>query len=398
MGAVEGGPPGARADICPHFGSCGGCDAQDMPWADYRAWKRGFAEAALRRAGLKAELAPLVSVPPAARRRARLFAHRQASGLVLGFHARGSHDVIDMTACRVLEPRLFALTGPLRRCFAAFLSPGQSGVADVLALDGALDVVIGAPGGLALEGREGLAAFARDAGITRISYQPLAAAKGRGRGRPRERTRGSAREAPGEAPGETEVVAQFGPVAARFGGIQVPLPPAAFLQATALGEEILVERVVKAVAQGARVADLYCGAGTFTFPLAAGGGGAARRVAAFDGDHALIAALNAAARAAGLGTRVEGSVRNLARRPLRAAELAGFDAVVFDPPRAGAPNQAREIAASGVELAVMVSCDPPTFARDGKVLADAGFTPGPVTPVDQFVWTRHLELVAAFRR
>lgn len=381
-GAGEDGP--GPASLCPHFGTCGGCAAQDLGDDAYRRWKRGFVEAAFRRAGLEAEVAAPVSVPPASRRRARFFAARDPSGLSLGFHARASHDVVDMTTCRVLEQGLFALTRPLRRYFQQTLDPDQSGEAEAQIVSGALDILIRTTGRLDLERCQGLVDFARQAGIARVSWQGL---------RPDRAQRKGGRGRPSGALRSAEVVAELRPVTARFGGVAVALPPMAFVQASAAGEALLVDAVTAAIARGARVADLYSGAGTFTFPLARG-----RRVAAFDGDEALIAALDAAARGAGLGARVTGAVRNLARRPLRSDELDGFDAVVMDPPRAGAPAQARELAASGVPLVVMVSCDPATFARDGKILTDGGFTPGPVMPVDQFVWTRHVELVARFSR
>ena len=374
----------APAPLCPHFGTCGGCAAQDLGDAAYRSWKRGFVEAALRRACVEAEVAAPVSVPPASRRRARFFAARSASGLSLGFHARASHDVVDMTTCRVLEQGLFALTRPLRRYFQQTLDPGQSGEAEAQIVSGALDILIRTTGRLDLERCQGLVDFARQAGIARVSWQGL---------RPVRARRKGGRRRPSGAAQPAEVVAELRPVTARFGGVPVALPPMAFVQASAAGEALLVDAVTAAIARDARVADLYSGAGTFTFPLARG-----RRVAAFDGDEALIAALDAAARGAGLGARVTGAVRNLARRPLRSDELDGFDAVVMDPPRAGAPAQARELAASGVPLVVMVSCDPATFARDAKILMDGGFTPGPVMPVDQFVWSRHVELVARFSR
>jgi len=381
-GAGEDGP--GPAPLCPHFGTCGGCAAQDLGDAAYRRWKRGFVEAALRRARVEAEVAALVSVPPASRRRARFFAERSASGLSLGFHARASHEVVDMTACRVLEPGLFALTRPLKRYFRQTLDPGQGAEAEAQMVSGALDILIRATGRLDLERCQGLVDFARRAGIARISWQGLG---------PGRRARSGGRPRPSGAPQPPEVVAELRPVTARFGGVAVALPPMAFVQASAAGEALIVDAVTTAIARGTRVADLYSGAGTFTFPLARG-----RKVAAFDGDEALIAALDAAARGAGLGVQVTGTVRNLARRPLRSDELDGFDAVVMDPPRGGAPAQARQLAASGVPLAVMVSCDPASFARDAKILMDGGFTPGLVLPVDQFVWTRHVELVARFSR
>lgn len=375
--------------LCPHFGVCGGCAAQDKEEAAYRRWKRGFVEAALRRAGVEAEVAPLVSVPPASRRRARFFAERGASAVGLGFHARASHDIVDMTACRVLDPRLFALTSPLREYFRQNLGPGQRGEAEVQIVSGALDAVIRGSGRLDLNRSRDLARFAREAGLARISWQGLGPGRRSrqpGRGRPR---------GPREP---AEVVAELSPVAVRFGKVEVALPPMAFLQASRAGEAILTDAVTTALASAARVADLYSGAGTFTFPLAGAASDGRRTVAAFDGDGALIAALAAAARRAGLSASVTGSIRNLARRPLRCDELDGFDAVVLDPPRGGAEAQARELAASRLPLAVMVSCNPASFARDARFLTDGGFTPGPILPVDQFVWTQHVELVGRFKR
>jgi 23S rRNA (uracil1939-C5)-methyltransferase len=390
-GTEPGEAPGPEAQtLCPHFGTCGGCDAQDKAPEEYVSWKRGFAEAAFRRAGLAAEIGDLVAVPAASRRRARFFIARRKEGVILGFHARGSHDIVDMTACRVLEPALFAFTAQLREYFQDILAPGQTAEAEAQVVGDAMDVLVRAPGALDLPRREALTAFAQGAGIARLSYQSIGPAqppgrRGRGRGRrPRKRV---------EVTLEPELVVQFGPVTARFGDVSVPLPPLAFLQASAAGEAALVGSVTRAVAPGGRVADLYCGAGTFTFPLARD-----HAVAAFDGEPALIEALNGAARAAGLGAQVQAEVRNLARRPLHAAELDAFDAVILDPPRAGARSQAEALAASDVASVVMVSCDPASCARDGKILRDGGFKPDPITLVDQFVWTRHLELVAAFRR
>ncbi len=384
-----GGCDAGQVELCPHFGTCGGCAAQDLDDAAYQGWKRGFVEAALRRAGVEAEVGVPVSVPPAARRRAKFFAEWTALGLTLGFHARASHEVVDMTTCRVLEPSIFGLTQPLKLYFAETLDsgqsgPGQCGEAEVQVVSGALDVLIRTPGVLDLKRRQGLVDFARAAGIARVSWQGLP---------PDRRSRKAGRRRPSGPPEPAEIVAELRPVMARFGEVAVALPPMAFLQATSAGEALLVDAVSSSIADGGRVADLYSGAGTFTFPLAIG-----RKVAAFDNDETLIAALNAAARGAGLGSEVMGTARNLSRSPLRRDELDAFDAVVMDPPRRGAQPQARELAASSVPLAVMVSCDPASFARDAKILIDGGFKPGPVLLVDQFVWTRHVELVARFSR
>jgi 23S rRNA (uracil1939-C5)-methyltransferase len=368
-------PASGRAEPdCRHFLDCGGCVAQHMDAGLYENWKRGLVAEALARAGVAANVGPLQPVPKASRRRARLFAVRTAQGVAVGFHAGGSHRVVDMTMCPAIEPMLFAFVAPLREFLAGALAPAARAEAEVQVVDGALDVVLRLPGVLDQRMRERLVAFGRDAGLARIGWQPLA--KGR--------------RATAEPP---ETVAEFSPVRAVFGGIPVALPPLAFLQASAAGERALVAAVTAALADGIRVADLYAGAGTFTLPLAR-----TRHVAAFDGAADLIAALDAAARSGGLGPRVMAAARDLERRPLSVRELAAYDAVVFDPPRGGAEAQARELARSEVEMVVAVSCNPATFARDARILIDGGYEIGPVMPIDQFRWTRHVEVVAAFRR
>ncbi|MFM2128830.1 MAG: hypothetical protein RL477_376, partial [Pseudomonadota bacterium] len=263
---------------------------------------------------------------------------------------------------------------PLRELFSAVLAPGARAEAEAQVVSGALDVVLRLPIALDRALRERLVSFAAAAGIARIGWQRL----GKGRRAALE---------------PAEMVATLAPVRAEFGGIPVALPPLAFLQASAEGERALVALVGGLVPAGTKVADLYCGAGTFTLPLAR-----TRHVAAFDAASDMVGALEAAARAGGVGEKVKASVRDLDRRPLLARELDPFDIAVFDPPRGGAEAQAGELAASTLKTVVAVSCNPATFARDAKILIDGGFEIGPVMPVDQFVWTRHLEVVAAFRR
>lgn len=365
---------GRAVPDCRHFLDCGGCVAQHMDVGLYENWKRGIVADALARAGVAANVGPLQPVPKASRRRARLFAVRTANGVAVGFHASGSHRVVDMAMCPAVEPALFAFVAPLRAFLAEVLDPAARAEAEAQAVDGALDVVLRLPRSLDRGMREHLVAFGREAGLARIGWQPLA--KGR-----RARTK---------AP---ETVAEFSAVRAVFGGIPVALPPLAFLQASVAGERALVAAVTASLADGIRVADLYAGAGTFTLPLAR-----TRHVAAFDAAADLIAALDAGARAGGLGPRVTAAARDLERRPLGARELAAYDAAVFDPPRGGAEAQARELAKSEVGTVVAVSCNPATFARDARILIDGGYEIGPVMPIDQFRWTRHLELVAVFRR
>ena len=359
----------------PHFGICGGCNMQHLAIAPYQVWKRGLLTAALAQVGIAdAAVAPLVAVTPGSRRRATWFARRPASGKVeIGFLARGSHDIVDMQACPVLAPPLVALLDPLRDLLGRMLPPGGRAEIVVNLLDSGIDLLLRLPGALPPALRQMLAGFAVQRDLVRLAWQAM--------------TR------PGTAPSLWEPIVERRPARALFGKVAVPLPPGAFLQATKQGETVLVGEAVAAVAGAKRIADLFCGAGAFTFPLAA-----VAPVHAVDGSKVLITALRRAADAAGIGGRITTDVRDLIKRPLVADELKKFDAVLFDPPRAGASSQAGRIAAARIPLVVAVSCNPASFARDAKLLTDGGYTLEKAVPVDQFVWTPHLEIVAVFRR
>jgi 23S rRNA (uracil1939-C5)-methyltransferase len=367
--------PDRVAPVSPHFGACGGCSMQHLALEPYRDWKRGLLVGALAHAGLAADaVGPLVSVPPASRRRATWFARRGADGkVIIGFLARASHDIVDMRECPVLAPPLVALLAPLRDLLGRMLPPG--GRAEVIAnlLDTGIDLLLRMPGALPPPLRQMLAGFAAQRDLARLSWQAMAR--------------------PGAAASAWEPIVERRPARVQFGKVAVALPPGAFLQATKQAEDILVGEAVAAVAGAKRVADLFSGAGAFTFPLAA-----QSQVHAVDGDKMLIAALRRAADAAGIGGRITTDVRDLLKRPLVADELKKFDAVVFDPPRAGASSQAGRIAAARIPVVVAVSCNPASFARDAKLLVDGGYTLEKIVPVDQFLWTAHLELVAVFRR
>ena len=361
--------------VSPHFGACGGCSMQHLAVEPYREWKRGLLVTALAHAGIAAEtVGPLISVPPASRRRATWFARRGTDGkVVIGFLARASHDIVDMRECPVLAPPLVALLAPLRDLLGRMLPPG--GRAEVVAnlLDTGVDLLLRMPGTLPPPLRQMLAGFAAQRDLARLSWQAMVR--------------------PGSAAPAWQPIVERRPARVQFGKVAVALPPGAFLQATKQAEDILVDAAVTAVAGAKRVADLFSGAGAFTFPLAA-----RSQVYAVDGDKGLIAALRRAADTAGIGSRVTTDVRDLIKRPLVADELKKFDAVVFDPPRAGASSQAGRIAAARIPVVVAVSCNPTSFARDAKLLLDGGYAMEKVTLVDQFLWTAHLELVAVFRR
>lgn len=360
--------PGRAEPACPHFGRCGGCALQHVDDELYARWKRGLVATQLARAGLgEVPVADLVRVPPGSRRRAAFAFARRKGGVVLGFNARASHTVVDVEQCLLLEPPLLALLPPLRAMLSEVVADGEDGDVVVALTESGLDVLVEADARLDLFDRERLAAFADRLDLARLSWRRPGA-------------------------GFVDPIARRRPALVRFAGIAVEPAPGGFLQPTRGGELAIAERVVAAVGAAANVADLYSGCGSFTFPLAASG----RAVHAVEGEEAPIRALEAAANANGL--RVTSEVRDLARRPLLASELKKVQAVVFDPPRAGAQAQAEVLAEAGPGLVVAVSCNPATLARDLRILRDGGYTVETVTPIDQFPFSAHLEAVAVCRR
>ena len=360
--------PHRAEPACRHFGDCGGCALQHLDDGYYADWKRQRVTAALARRGLgDVAVEALLRVAAGSRRRASLLAVRRKTGVLLGFRGRASHRVVDLGECPVLEPSLVALLAPLRGLFGDLLAPGQRAEVLVTALASGIDLVLSGPEP-GLVQRESIAAFAAGHDMARVSWR-----------------------APDGGP--PEIVVQRRAAQAVFGGVAVDLPPGAFLQPSAAGEELLCGAVVAATAGARRIADLYAGCGTFSFALAR-----EATVHAVEGDAAMAAAITVAAARAGLAGRIASQARDLDRLPLLADELAGFDAVVFDPPRAGARRQAEALAASAVPLVVAVSCHPGTFARDARILVDGGYRIERVVPLDQFLWSPHVELVAVFRR
>jgi 23S rRNA (uracil1939-C5)-methyltransferase len=363
--------PGARATpVCPHFGACGGCALQHLAAAAYVEAKEAQVSAALRQHGLVAEeIAPLKLVPPGTRRRGRFALHRPraAAAAVLGFNERASHRIVDMRECAVLHPAIVALAGALRRVAPALWPNGASGAATATIGDTGIDLLLDLVASPDLPALEALAGFAEAQDLARLSWR-----------------------AP--AMGEPVPAAIRRPPRVIFSGVPVDLPMDAFLQASVEAEAVLVAEVTDGVGAATRIADLHAGLGTFSFALAA-----RAAVHAIDGSRSAVAALAAAASRAGIH-RLGSECRDLEARPLRPDELARFDAAVFDPPRAGAKAQAAALARSALRRVVAVSCNPASFARDARLLVDGGFTLTRVQPVDQFVWSPHVELVARFER
>lgn len=380
---IEPGPERTQPP-CPHFGRCGGCSLQHLNDSAYVAWKEQRLDQALARAGLVPEVRDsLFRVPAGSRRRATFAAVHTKAGIVFGFAVRRGHEIVDLVDCPVMAPPIAHLLPRLRSLLAHLRPPGgrcevavarlegESGPGGAQAdEDGELDVVFTWPEPPSLAVREALATFADEADLARVSWRASV-----------------------DVPAEP--IACQRPIGAKPGGIFAPVPPGGFLQATAAGEATLIAAVSTGVDGAATVADLFAGAGTFSLPLAWGG----VRVHAVDADATALAALNAAARRMQPPVTLPTTdVRDLALRPLAEVELNRYEAVVFDPPRAGAAAQAEALARSRVPTVIAVSCNPDSFARDARLLAAGGYRLQRITPVDQFLWSAHLELAACFRR
>jgi 23S rRNA (uracil1939-C5)-methyltransferase len=353
--------PERMAPVCRHFGTCGGCAAQHMSPELYAAWKRDAVVAALRSRGLSPPVAPLQRVPSRSRRRAVLTARCSAGGVTLGYHRRRSRELVGIEECPVLSDDIAGRLPALRAVAAA--QPAAEARLTVLATPAGLDISI--EGGRAHPDRGAIAELGRLAIEHRLARLSL----------------------------DHETVIERVRPWLKMGEVDVAVPPGAFVQAVRESEGIMRALVLGASGRPKRVADLFCGIGTFTFALAG-----RARVLALDSDEPAIAALATAARHAQGLRPIEAKVRDLFREPLSPRELEPFEAVVFDPPRAGAQAQAQALAQSKVETVIAVSCDPGTLARDARILTDGGYAIADVTPIDQFVFSAHVEAVAVLRR
>ena len=357
--------PGPHHQVppCRHFPACGGCQLQHLDEESYALFVRDRVLGALSTQNLATEVLPALVSPPRTRRRATLHAERRGRQVLLGFTETGSHRIVDMMECHVLLPELFALVAPLRTLLAAMLGKRRADV-HLAQTDRGVDVLITGSLGDKLAEVEALTGFAERHGLARLSVDD------------------------GYGP-ETRWEPE--PATISFAGVPVALQPGAFLQATREGEAALVAGVKDAVGGAPIVADLFAGLGTFSLALA-------ERAKVYAGEAARepILALKAAASRAGRPVFAEH--RDLYRRPLAPAELDRFSAVVIDPPRAGAREQAAAIAASKVPVVAYVSCNPSSFARDVKMMCESGYRLDWVQPVGQFRWSTHVELVARLSR
>jgi 23S rRNA (uracil1939-C5)-methyltransferase len=360
--------PAHQDPPCRHFTACGGCALQHLDDPAYAAWKIRQLETALaRRALTNVEIMPLARTAPGERRRAAFAAARRGSAAAIGFHGYKSSRIVDLLACPVLDPQIVAVVPALRALATVLIRDGHDADFLVTRTDSGLDLLVSRIAPPDRAQREAVAAFATAHDLARIAWR-------------------RSNETP-----ETLVMTRVPRV--WLGGVLVDIPPGAFLQASQSGEAAIASAVLAGIGPAKRVADLYAGCGTLTFPMAR-----QARVHAVEGAKDLADALGAAVRQSGLAGRIALEIRDLARRPLLQEELADFDAVVFDPPRDGAAAQAGQIAQSRVPLVVGVSCNPATFARDARTLVDGGYRLRRITPVDQFLWSPHLELVGVFTR
>ena len=355
--------PDRGAPACRHFGVCGGCTLQHMGPAPYAAFKRDLILRSLKARGLEADVAETWVIPIASRRRAALAAKRSGKQVVLGFHTRKSHELIPVSECPVLRPDIVAALPRLRE-IAGYLLAGKDEIGLLVTETSAgLDLHIT---GLAKEvkalARAEAASAALRAGFARVSIE------------------------------DADVLTERRPSLPAGAASLLP-PPGGFLQASAEAEAEMERIVREHLKFAARVADLFSGCGTFALRLAA-----EASVLAVEGNAAAIDALKEASRAAHGLKPVTAELRDLFRNPLAGAELSRLDGVVLDPPRAGASAQAAELAKSRVPRIAYVSCDPATLARDLRTLVDGGYRIVRIHPIDQFLWSAHVEAVALLER
>jgi 23S rRNA (uracil1939-C5)-methyltransferase len=346
---------------CRHARTCGGCALQHARDGFVAEWKLGLVRRALAARGIAAALTGPVTSPPQSRQRATLAALRTRGGVIVGFHRRGSAEVVTVPGCILLHPELMAAFPAVEAI--ARLGAARAGRLDVTLTRTLAGVDVAVAGGKPADAAllAGLAALAEAHGLPRIAW-------------------------------DGRLAVQRAEPAVMIGRARVPLPPGAFLQPTAAGAAALTAAVRRATAGARRIADLFAGCGTFALPLAE-----AAEVHAAESDAGMVAALLAGWRSAAGLRRITAEARDLFRRPLLPDELRRFDAAVIDPPRAGAAAQTAALAAAGVPVIAAVSCNPATFARDAAMLVAADYVPDWITVVDQFRWSPHVELAARFR-
>jgi len=357
--------PNRAEPPCRHFGKCGGCQMQHVAEPALADYVRDRVIGGLAGQEVSADVVlPALLSPAHSRRRAALTALRTGKQVAIGFNAAQSNQIVDMRMCPLLLPELFALVAPVRELLVLIAPPRRPVKVKMQMLDQGVELVLE---GVKAEGLDAAMALQDFAGANRLARFVIDQGDG------------------------YETLWQPDPPTVRFGGIAVEVPPFAFLQPTAVGQEALIEAVTRAIGDAPAVADLFAGVGTFALSVQAG-----RKIYAAEGARDAVAALTGAANRA--RALVASEHRDLFRRPLVPAELNRFGAVILDPPRAGAEEQAKELAASTVPAIAYVSCNPASFARDAKILVAGGYRLDWVQPVGQFRWSTHVELAGRFSK
>ncbi|HPI47867.1 MAG TPA: class I SAM-dependent RNA methyltransferase [Hyphomonadaceae bacterium] len=351
------------APRCPHYGECGGCSLQHLADARYLEFKREQVVTALSFLQIDTPVDPVIAIAPRSRRRAVFAAHRVGKAIAIGFHSRRSHRIVPITDCAVVTPSVLALLPKLERIAAICAPPKDALTVSVTETITGFDVALnGVAKAFRADGRIRAIQTAGEIGLARLSINGDVAME---------------RAAP----------------TLRAGAAHLTPPPGGFLQACEASEAAMLALVKEAIGDSRKVVDLFAGSGTFSLPLAS-----TATIHAVEGDEAALASLDRAARKAQGLKPVTVEKRDLFRRPLTRADLKRFDAAIIDPPRAGAEDQTRELAASTVKRVAMVSCNAQTFARDLQIMASAGWRATRITPIDQFLWSPHIEVVAQLRR
>lgn len=363
-GGLDYGPHHAEP-ACVHYPLCGGCQLQHLDDESFADYVHGRVAGALVGQGVAAgAVLPALISPPHSRRRAAFRVARFGKKTALGFSSEGSHRIVDLSMCAVLHPALFALAEPLRTLLGPLVGERRAAHVKLTLADQGVDVLIEGVEADGLHAAEVLSEFAATHKLSRLSIDDGYGVQTRY---------------------EPE------PVTMTFGGVAVPMPPFAFLQATGQGEAALVEAVRPAFENASVWADLFSGLGTFALSL-----GTNKRVYAAEAARDLVMTLKGAANRA--QRQLFADHRDLFRRPLTVEELNRFEAILLDPPRAGAREQVVHLATSAVPAIAYVSCNPSSFARDAKTLVEGGYRLESVQPVGQFRWSTHVELAAIFRR
>lgn len=366
IGTIDTPSPDRVPAFCEHYTLCGGCVVQALHPKAYAQWKRDLVKRAMRKMRIEAPIAEVIDAHGQGRRRVTFHA-RYVHGLgpmriEVGFMKARAHDIVPLDHCPLLSPALNNAL-PVARA-VAFALRGISKPLDIQMTqsDTGLDVDIRGCGPLDEAARRHLLSCADEHDLARISNHGVIILERR-----------------------TPIV--------HMGEAIVPLPAGGFLQATVKGEEVLASLVCNPIHKARRIVDLFAGCGTLTLRLAQ-----IAEVFAVEADEAALKALKKAAHHTPSLRPVHAEQRDLFARPLSTKELASFDVVVFDPPRAGAEAQARELARSDVPLIIAVSCNVQSLARDARLLIDGGYHCELITPVDQFRHSSHIECVALFRK